>query len=793
MSAELLALVSDLRAGTADVSAVGAELLKTSRDLSSIAGIASGVSILRVSAAGELIVASVPSAAGACHASIPRERIVQALAAVLDCCGDESCAAVSMGILAALVGFREPEIVDLILAERCLKSIIAAMERHRRSSELVADACCVLCIVASPPANRGERLAKAGAVPAILAGLNAHVGHARAACFGANALGYLAPFAAAEEVAACEAAIMAALRTHDGDAALVAPIMLSMRTLTQSSSAAASALVAGGHAFPVLALMRRYEADIAVSVAAALLLCDLAAKEAHHTQLVVAGAVPALLTALQLHEASPVVVVQACRAMFGLAKSDPATQLLLGSAEVAGSLLALLRRYVPSSDSGAVVAVLEPFTIIAEGDSDAVSCLVAGGVRPLLLEALQRHGKSTHAARNATLTLTYLAKGYDDRVALASTGATKAAVQALVRHGSDLRTAQACLLMLCKASDASSTHKTLVADGAFGALPPALLAHYTNRVFAEHAVALLYLLCSDMATMEKLQRSEAAPALAAALRQHGRTIEPLAHDACTLLVTIARHDGSRRAMVTSGCIEPLVAALAAHTGSSSIAFTVCEALYALLQPPRGAAPLAAGKKALSTGYSTRSASAEPDVVAAIVGAGGVPVVAAALDAHADDAFVARFGCDSLAHVLLGLPEDARAPLVTLEVISVVTKALRRHKDSSDFSIIRAGAVALQQASEVPSAWPHFVSTGAIPLLVALLRLYGGDERVVGCLAAVSGNLAQDGAACELMVRMNVDKALAAVRDGFGRGSDARKHIVGAALVIAKRRTEMEKA
>lgn len=788
MSAELLALVSDLRAGTADVSAVGAKLRQISHELPSIAGIASDVSV-RVSAAGELQVAFVARTAGGWHASMPREIIVQVLEAVLDCCGDQSCAAVAMGILAALlIGFHDSEILDLILAESFLKSMIAAMERHRGSRQLVAHACCVLCTVAFPPANQ-ERLAKAGAVPAILAGLDAHVSDARVACSGANALGFLGSFAAAGKVAACVQAIVAALRTHDGDVTLVAPIMLSLRILTRSSSVAASALVAGGHAFPVVALLRRYEADAAVSTAACLLLCDLAANEAHHTKLVVAGAVPALLSALQLHEASPVVVVQACRAMFILAKADPATQLLLGSEDVARPLLALLRRYVPSSDSETVVAVLEPFTIISEDDSDAVSCLVAGGVRPLLLDALQRHGKSTHAARNATLTLTYLAKGYDDRVALASTGATKAAVQALVRHGSDLRTAQACLLMLCKASDASSTHKTLVADGAFGALPPALLAHYTNRVFAEHAVALLYLLCSDMATMEKLQRSEAAPSLAAALRQHGRSLEPLAHDACTLLVTIARHDGSRRAMVTSGCIEPLVAALAAHTGSSSIAFTVCEALYALLQPPRGAAALAAGKKT----FSARAASAEPDAVAAIVGADGVPVIAAALEAHADDAFIVRFGCGALAHVLLGLPADARAPLATLELISAVTKALRRHKDGSDLELIHAGAMALQQASYVPAAWPHFISAGTIPLLVALLRLYGRDERVAGCIAAVSGNVAQDGAACDLMVRMNVDKALAAVRDGFGRGSDARKHIVGATLLIAKRRAEMEKA
>lgn len=708
---------------------------------------------------------------------------------------DTTTAVAAMSVLKILsVNARN---VEPLTTGAALAAIKDAMERHQDSVDFVRHACGLLSCLASRDATR-RPLAASGIGQTVAAAFSAHLSDATIADDATRFLSHVAVYMPGAEQVKLAAAFVAALRLHSSSETATLGILTSLAALTRGSRATAAALVTEGHSFAILSAVQRHGRSAKVAMCGCLLLMSMAADPAHHSRLVSAGAAPALVAVLRLHQDSTDVIMQACNALMVLAHGEPATQMLLQSEGVAPLLVGLLRRHLRKDPTTVayVCGAIEPMRLEA-----AKAQMAAEGAVPLLVEALKAHEGNALVTQKALECLASLHQSHDDMLEAGRSGALKAVVEAMRRHSKNEAIVGASLSLMAKASANAEPRDALIEAGAPALIAVAVRGLQRDPILVQFGAIALAFMCRglDEPELKKLVKGGVVAAMMTTLRNHSRR-KAIVEAVCETLAHVARGHDNRPVLMREGCVPALVSAAQAHPDDLRVAKQACIAFYLLaLNPPSGAEgteAASAGADAAGEGHVKLKAfdisswaSTVTAAVSALVKHDAIPAIAAALDKHGEDAELARVATMTLLRI--GAIKANRPPLANLSVIAALARTLRRHKE--DAHVVAAVVAILNVVSELPAAWPLFADSGAVPALIMALRLHGGETVIVYDISCAAAKAAADRSSCELMAKLDMHAELDAVRTRYGATSDVGKMASAALIQIVRAKTAMEKS
>lgn len=759
---------------------------------------------------------------------------IEAPVKVLSYHEDPPTCAAAMSITRVL-GTRPAEAASVLTLD-ALKVIVAAMHRFRDVVEFQLHALRLfLCLI--PHDRSGEQLMEAGAVEAIAAAVHAFASNSVVGDAGPTTLAHIAmamPSDEAEARAAEFASLAAAvLKVHAAAAEAAGAVdkpgrtvpshdevcehaLTALAILGQHFAPAAAALADGGHSFAIIQAVRRLEADRSDALNGCAIVAAMAADTAHHTRLTVAGAVPAVVAAMRLHEADEEVVAKACVAVRLLSREDVSNQQLFQSEGAAPVLAGLLRRYLPLS----AVALSYICAAMQALQTEAVrEELMAEGVVPLLAEAIERFPAVVGMTRWAVATLAELLKTHADTMAAARSPTLRVVLAAMQRHADHRGLVYSGLHLLTTASPSSEPRAMLVAAGAPELIAQLLQLHAADEGIAQAGTVAFAFLCRGQpsARFSAMVESGAVRALVQGLQRFGRLAPPdyddspaqqIAEASLEALALVATVPELRATMLAQGTVPAVAATMIAHAANLRVATAGIKILQLLTEDvPRGASAgggVGGGKKG-KTKASAAAAAASAAAAGAGDGRGGVAfdttracihvseaagaALAVALDQHGESTDIARRA--SLTLCKISTVKAARPALATAQVLSAVSRMLRRHKEEA--SMVMATVAILNYLADVPAALPLFARAGVVPALVVALRTVADEENIALRIACTCAMAAEDQATCELMARLNVDTELEALRTRYGAGSATGKSARAATASIARVRAEMAAA
>lgn len=563
---------------------------------------------------------------------------------------------------------------------------ISLLGKHMDVLSIVHDTAAVLhqvFAVAPPPASKAAELV------ALLMSVVRRYDHADGAIAGADA-----PVAVPTSVMVVQSALRAMARL-----ALAVPV-------------AGEHLVAGSGAFQLVGCMRRHMGSAAVAVDSCELIYSLAVDSPPcASALILAGAVPLLVTMLEAHEVDERVVATGGRAFSAFAR-DAASRWQVADEAHVRLLLRLLRRHIGNADAvyGLVAASL---AAVVREESGRAACM-DGGAAPetlrLLLEVVRIHKGSFAEGRSLVGStfgvLATLCRGHSDIVAAHAAGVAAAALAALQDVASGCEDERAVILICAMLTGVTRYHVTRSEMFAAGA--PAVLLAVLKRCGGSDMVArgvcgAFREFAEDKKQMAgyRALMSDAAPLLLAAVSDH-MVHAGIVANAVTCVARMQSAGPPSVAAAAIAAVPVLLLAVRTHPEDEHVASSAWPLLYSL-----AIGPSPAGARALT------EAKAVPDAVAALQKHGDAPVIAAA-------------ACG----VLVGVSAD-RCPGGVAQLTSVIEAVLPaaaralRHRVTDDAGkqcVMNASGVLCKLASD-PSNLSHFARGIAIPALLGLLKRY----------------------------------------------------------------------
>lgn len=657
--------------------------------------------------------------------------------------------------------------------EASLLSFAAVLRRHADSPRISHRA---LHIILELVQTREQQLPliKDGLMHVAAAALEKYMDELGVARVAAEAMHIFYTCLAADprESARLIALLLAAMRRYsaDGDAlsdtaaaGRVASAAMQFMSLTancfavKESAAAAEVLVAGGNAFVLVACMRKHGVgNSGVAMHACLLLDALARKHLSLacTPLVVAGAVPFLIEAMEAHADSKALLESACT-LFASLGQDPATLLQLAEERPVLMLRKLLERH--RHNAPILVSVLSGGLGVVAKLEAARSTLMDGAAAAaettrLLVEISRFHLSSPDADSDPSKTVAWAALQvlnmlcctHDDYIAAHEAGACSAALELMRKRGADERTASIACNLLNSVAVVEAAGLQLLHEGGPAALFKVLARHHASADVARLGCgALLHCLQASVRPDDATLRGACTAAMGA-LRKFSDNASVVSHAAsCFVGVASRRPD----LVVELGAAPLLVRALRLHAGKETAA---CSALTALL--------------AISSVETSKG-------VGAVAEALPIPELLAVLEKHGEDDSAAYAACTIILR-LATWPASSDAVTRSMPaVLAAVTRALRHHMVTAKVDTVAAGAcTTLLALSSNAHNVPHFASGGVIPSLLSVVRRYAATDaasRVLVCRAAAAAaaalvNVATVPACLALMRSMRAGDVFTAV-------------------------------
>ena len=449
-----------------------------------------------------------------------------------------------------------------------------------------------------------------------------------------------------------------------------------------------------------------------------------------------AGAVGALVAALRAHAASSAgLAVQACGALRNIAGTDPGKE-ACNKEDAAAAIVAALAAHRGAAGVGVALEACKALCNIACMDDGQEACLAAGAVSAAVA-TLTAFADNAEVVEQACTALANIVGSSSSVEAVEAAGAVAALVAVLKAHaGVPSVVEEACGALSNMAFACSPCAESFTAPGVIPVLVEALRAHGAVAGVVEEACGALMNLVWDSSThCAAIVGAGAVPLLAAAHAAHGGEARKRAHKALDKLgYTDA---GLELGVQTAREVERM----RAGAGDAGVQEAGARALVALAQEragqeacvTAGAIPVLVAALAAHAGVAGVMQQAShallsiggrgPAHCAAIIAAGAVPLLAAAFAAHGGEARArASAALTSLGHTDTGL-ELPTAEMSAERVVEVMRAG------AGDAAVAEAGTAALVELAGEEAGQLACVTADAVPAIVAALAAHAGSEAV----------------------------------------------------------------
>ena len=423
---------------------------------------------------------------------------------------------------------------------------------------------------------------------------------------------------------------------------------------------------------PVLQLMLQSPADAGVQRdGCRFMRCVLAAAAAPAPAFADAGAIPAVLRALQRHRDDRDVADGAC----GLLQAAADLPALRWSAVNGGAVEQVLRAMVAhQQDPGLQERACGALQALAGGAQLAelatAECLAA------LLGALQAHRAHTGLQR-----------------AVSELGLSPVA-QLMLRSGTGLAVhMDGCRFMQCALSALAAPSQAFAEAGAIKAIVQALQAHAADGALARRACELLRAAAELPQLQWAMVTAGAVWTILKAMVTHREEVG-IQETACGLLQLLAGEETALGELAHTEYVDALLGALRAHPDSRSIRGTVCALMSRIVE------------------HIQREDAGE---------AWGL--VVAAMQEHTDQSEVQAMGCKTMGTIAHCLAADWDWSIGT----EALLMAMKRYPD--DAALQGVGCWAISKLTEIAPCRPCLVSAGARALMVGVRQRHVGHLRV----------------------------------------------------------------
>jgi hypothetical protein len=421
-------------------------------------------------------------------------------------------------------------------------ALVARLQAHSADPEVQAECCWSLC---------GSGLlteeAALSFVPATVAALRAHPGHARLQMNGCAALGFIFQKRSADALASAAGAadgvraVVAALRAHPANAQLQSSCCGVLNTLSRHAWLRETAVNAGAVQLVVAALHAHVLYDAGVSA-----ICNAIGRiTVDHplalAQAGAAGAVAAAVAALCAHPASAVLHTTGCYALASLASDD--------------------NNRTEAIQAGAIEAIVLALRAHAADVSvQAFGCSALANVAVERTDAID--------ARSDTLLL----------------DATKAAVAALNAHCANARVTRAACLVVNRLLITDAHRVEAAKIGAVTAVIAALHAHPADASTQQAACGATSSLCAqNSANAVQACGAGALQALVAGLRAHAAVVSMQTAGCDALSCLVNAHPRLQAAAGAAGAVEATVDAMRTPAAAAQLQRTGCSALLSMVR------------------------------------------------------------------------------------------------------------------------------------------------------------------------------------------------------------------
>lgn len=476
----------------------------------------------------------------------------------------------------------------LIETDNAGSALVLVMQRHGHRPDLLGECCDALWNLAGVDTGEGCKRVliendEAGA--AVIDAMQRHEDNLALLQSSSAALRRLASHCASSSLAILHrlgagAALAAAMRSHAGDASLVATCCEALWDLTLGddyaarSSACTKLVTTDGAAAALVEAMRRHEADACVVTAAAGALRNFAhaceSSERAALQRLCAGA--ALVSAMRRHVDEAGLVNECCRALCNIGHRDThgTCKRLMAEDGVVAPLLEAMGRH--KGDGAVLTACAGAFFYLACAiDGPSRAQLQAAGVGAALIEAMQRHVHNSNLVEQCCNALMNIARDDEGSVCegLVTDGVGTALVEAMRCHTSNASTLAACAgaLVSITFSAKRPDKATLQRQGAGAALAAIIQRPDLDAVTIQSGCSAMWnLACADTEVARHLIAEDGVgAALAAALRTHEGDLA-VVQTCCGALNALCAHASAqlRQCPSASALTAALVPALRRH-------------------------------------------------------------------------------------------------------------------------------------------------------------------------------------------------------------------------------------
>ena len=592
-----------------------------------------------------------------------------------------------------------------------------------------------------------HKVAAAGGIKAVIAAMNAHRANESVQEAGCAALRNVTVNSDNQAKAAASGgieAVVAAMNAHGSHVGVQEAGCQMLRNLSSKSNK--DKVVAAGGIEAVVSAMNGHVGDAGMQEAACVVLRKLAITPEYQAQAAEAGAIEAVLQALQVH---------------GYSSS------LAGGRRGASSMDDTAQGSKPSRRPQKGTAMLElPLTTTMGADPRGVP-IVPGGIqrdgRRRLAQApslrlpsrwpLPPTARETEKPKNPLQTsdmqlqgcaaLRLLISTEESKLKAMSAGATDVLLAALRgnRNNAEVQE-QACAVLAVLTLD--SLTEILAAGNFSDALlvcKAMLRTQADNLPVVEKATAVLVgLIANSDAQVKAAGEAGVIEALMKPLKVH-ITNSDVQEQGCALLRTLSvNHDNMVR-MSAAGCVEVLMASMDEHLQNTGVQEAGCATLHNLALGQAGG-PGAGELPPMLPGAPPpdRFGRLKDDQLAKNSN-GGIRVVVAALQAHADHVPVQLRGCAAVKALCYSSDNQVKAAVAG--GVEALVATLRAHVDNE--AVMEAACGAMSRLTGIAVNKAKAMETGAIEAVVAALsrhlRAPGVQEQ--GCAAIASITVTAD--------------------------------------------------
>ena len=622
----------------------------------------------------------------------------------------------------------DKDTAKVLYRDGCGPAVVAVLQRHVGDTKVMVAACGALRGLALAKSYCAD-LVRDGAGAAAVAALQRHAAYASVAlecCWAlSNILRRIDLFVRDDSAAsAAPGAIVAVLKQHGGNAAVVYPAVRTMWRMTSDVPMCGRLVRDHGALHELATALQRHSGDVDVAEAACGMLANLVS--GFHklgTPLIAEQPlVDRVTAALQRHARVAKVAETGCVAVGNLAATANVERVICNGT-VVGLVVEVFKIHVGDAPvARAAVRALRDMS------ANAVLCdrLVRWpGTVATLVEALQRHPDDEAMALSACGALNTMAASADKRgPRVVDQPVVDVLVATLQRHASAKAVAEEGCSALASIAGVVAQLELFARDDSAGAAIVAALRLHADDAYVTYAgaCALQNMSASGMVCAQLGRDYGTLAALATALQQHDVDVG-VARAACGALrnlTTPVRDMPREPPVVEDAVVDALTAVLQRHAADVDVAEDGCWVLARLadvevnrLLLARDAGPgatavvavLAAhvnnAEVALAALAALRSMSASESLCAHLVAApaGTLAALATALQRHGDDVEVARAACGTLNN--LATPAASYGPLaVEQPVVDALTAALQRHADDGEVATV--GSWAASRLADVPA-------------------------------------------------------------------------------------------